>query len=307
MRTTYRQMILIPGFLMMALTLTAQDDKEGALRSEGASYLQQGEWESAEKTFTQLTTMAPTDKTAWFQLGYAHHAQGEYDRAITSYEKMLAVPGFHPLNATTMFNTACAWSLKGEIDTAFAWLEKSVAAGFNNTAQITADTDLINLRLDPRFGAIVRAVDRNAHPCAYIEGARDLDFWVGSWECYNPAGQMAGTNVITRTLDDCVIEESWNGTLGMSGRSFNYFDQTTGKWHQTWVDDKGGSLRFVGTLVEGAMVYERTSEDAEGRTTHHRMILTPQEDGTVTQEGTMSKDGGATWSSGWILTYRPAQ
>lgn len=307
MRTIYRHAITLLGFFFIIAPLAAQDGKEDLLRSEGATYMQKGEWANAVKTFSKLTEIAPTDKTAWFQLGYAHHAQGAYLKAISSYEKMLAVPGFHPLNATTMYNTACAYSLKGETDKAFDWLEKCVAAGFSGTAQITSDTDLIPLRTSPRFGEIVRKVDRNANPCAYIEGTRDLDFWIGSWECYNPAGQMAGRNVITRALNDCVIEENWSGSLGTNGRSFNYFDQNDGMWHQTWVDNKGGSLTFVGTIVNtilgSAMVYERTSTDAEGATTDHQMILAPQEDGTVTQEAKVSTDGGETWTSSWVLTY----
>ncbi len=307
MRTIYRQGLTLLGLFLLVAPLAAQDGKENALRSEGAAYMQKGEWASAVQTFSKLTEIVPTDKVAWFQLGYAHHAQGEYLEAIESYRKMLELPGFHPLNATTMYNTACAYSLKGETEKAFDWLEKSVAAGFSGTAQITSDTDLIPLRTSHRFGEIVRRVDSNANPCAYIEGRRDLDFWVGSWECYNQAGQMAGKNVITHALNECVIEENWSGTLGMNGRSFNYLDQSDGRWHQIWVDDKGGSTSFVGTVVDGSMVFERTSTDAEGKKTYHRMILTPQEDETVRQEAKTSTDGGKTWSSSWILTYRPAE
>ncbi len=287
------------------LSLTAQDGKENALRQEGAKHMQSGEWSSAVEAFSALTELQPTDKIAWFQLGYSQHAMGAHDEAITSYESMLAVQGFHPLNITTMYNMACAYALKGEKETAFEWLEKSVNAGFNQTKQITSDTDLISLRTSSRFGELVTRVNRNAHPCAYVEGARDLDFWIGSWECYNPAGQMAGTNVVRPVLDQCVIEENWTGSLGMSGRSFNYFDAATNQWRQSWVDDKGGSALFTGELVEGSMVFSRTSTDSAGTVTYHQMVLTPQEDGTVKQEGRTSPDG-ENWTTGWTLTYRPA-
>lgn len=295
-------------FLITATTLPAaaqsgESDDIKKLRTEGAEAMQSGDWASAIETFGELASTLPNDKVVRFQLGYAQHASGLYQQAIASYESMLAIDGPHPLNPVAMYNLGCAHALDGDSEEAFAWLGKAVDNGFNQTAQITSDGDLVSLRTDVRFAKLVERVDRNAHPCKYDERNRALDFWVGSWNVYTPAGQPAGQNMITRVLDDCVVHEAWGGSFGMKGMSYNFFDDATGKWHQTWVDDKGGSYLFTGEIVDGSMVFERSATDDAGVTTITQMILTPNDDGTVTQEGRSSTDDGANWTTNWKLVY----
>src|SRR5262249_17794032 len=89
------------------------------------------------------------------------------------------------------------------------------------------------------------------NPCALPE-QRQLDFWVGEWDLTwpgNNAGEVQhGTNSIHRVLDNCVVEENFSGEKDMRlrGRSVSIFDTRAGKWKQTWVDNEGGYLDFVG-------------------------------------------------------------
>src|SRR5262245_41018266 len=75
-------------------------------------------------------------------------------------------------------------------------------------------------------------------PCSTPEH-RQFDFWVGDWNVKDPQGAQAGTNLITREFDGCVIQEHWVGSRGMRGSSFNIYSPATKTWHQSWVDSNG--------------------------------------------------------------------
>ncbi len=135
-------------------------------------------------------------------------------------------------------------------------------------------------------------------PCATPE-YRQFDFWLGDWEVKGPAGQVAGTNLITRTLDGCVLYESWKGKGGAVGNSFNIYDATDQKWHQTWVDNQGSLLMLTGGLKDGKMVLESgpvpTRRDAS-KTVLQRITWSKEEGGKVRQLWESSSDGGTTWT-----------
>ena len=84
---------------------------------------------------------------------------------------------------------------------------------------------------------------------------RQFDFWIGDWTVTS-GGEAAGTNSIHPVHGGCALEENWQGTGegGISGSSFNIYDNATGKWHQTWVDANGGLLLLDGGVVDGSMV-----------------------------------------------------
>ena len=82
--------------------------------------------------------------------------------------------------------------------------------------------------------------------CTLPEYAK-FDFWVGKWDVYVPGPTFAGTNVVERELDGCVIEENWSS--GARGRSINTYDASDGKWHQHWVFAGGGPASVL--ILEG--------------------------------------------------------
>lgn len=125
---------------------------------------------------------------------------------------------------------------------------------------------------------------------------RQFDFWLGEWEVTSN-GQVAGTNHVEAILNGCAIQESWQGSGGISGSSFNLYDRDTGKWHQTWVDSSGTLLQLDGGLNEGSMVLQgERPVPASGGTAQHRISWTPDEDGSVRQLWEASQDGGASWT-----------
>ena len=127
---------------------------------------------------------------------------------------------------------------------------------------------------------------------------QQFDFWIGDWNVTSD-GQVAGTNSIHPVHNGCALQENWQGAGagGISGTSFNIYDQATGRWHQTWVDDSGTLLLLDGGLIDGVMVLsgQRPARDGNGMT-QHRISWTPNPDGSVRHLWEASKDEGGSWT-----------
>lgn len=140
-------------------------------------------------------------------------------------------------------------------------------------------------------------------PCSADE-YRQFDFWVGEWEVRDPAGKVVGNNTITPILGGCVLLEEWTAAGGAySGKSFNLFDRSRRRWHQTWVDVGGALLELDGVLRDGVMILEGVTVDREGKTVHNRITWTPSADGKVRQHWETSSDGGSTWATAFDGSY----
>jgi Zn-dependent protease len=71
--------------------------------------------------------------------------------------------GFERFNAGVFaYNAACAAAQLGRVDDGIQWLERAVAAGFDEAASLDEDADLAPLRADPRFGTIRARVGQSA-------------------------------------------------------------------------------------------------------------------------------------------------
>jgi hypothetical protein len=135
----------------------------------------------------------------------------------------------------------------------------------------------------------------------------ELDFWLGEWDARGanvPADRPPNSSVITKVHGGCVILETWKSP-NYSGQSFNIYDRTRGKWHQTWVDSGGGLQEFWGSLKDGNMVYEGTAPPAKGQTVGERTRMTffNLAPGKVRQLVERSSDGGKTWKVQYDFAY----
>lgn len=147
------------------------------------------------------------------------------------------------------------------------------------------------------------------NPCAAPE-QKQLDFWVGEWDLTWPGakeGEVAhGTNTIKRVLDSCVVQESFSGgdSMPLNGLSVSLFDVRAGKWKQTWVDNQGGYLDFVGEFKDGQMILSRQATRPDGTKVMQRMVfknITPNE---FDWSWEASNDGGKTWQVNWPIHYK---
>src|SRR5262249_35115130 len=116
------------------------------------------------------------------------------------------------------------------------------------------------------------------NPCADAH-QRELEFWVGEWDLTWPgqnAGEIGhGTNSIKRVMDGCVVEENFSGadSMHLRGKSVSLFDTRTGQWKQTWVDNEGGYLDFVGEFKDGQMILARDVTRPDGTRAKQRMVF----------------------------------
>jgi hypothetical protein len=127
-------------------------------------------------------------------------------------------------------------------------------------------------------------------PCTAAEH-RQFDFWLGAWEVRTPAGKLAGANTIQSTLGGCVLQERWRGASGHHGTSYNIYDASRRRWHQTWVDDSGLLLELEGAFTDGRMVLVGETVDSTGKPVKQRITWEPMDGGKVRQRWDSSADG----------------
>jgi len=146
-----------------------------------------------------------------------------------------------------------------------------------------------------------------AKPCAGSE-YRQLDFWVGDWDLSwpGPNGQpgLHGHNVITRELDDCVIYEHFSDMAQppFQGASLSTYSAKLGKWQQTWVDNQGSYLDFVGEFKDGQMILSREFIQG-GKKIRQRMVFKNIKPDSLDWSWESSDDDGATWKVVWPIHY----
>ncbi len=128
-----------------------------------------------------------------------------------------------------------------------------------HTALITAVVLLAAAPANPqaliepeRDATLPASPQQQQRPCSTPEH-RQFDFWIGDWEVFNPQGQRVGSNRIDKVLGGCALHESWRGSTGHRGSSYNFYDAANGKWHQTWIDVDGAPLYINGGFENGRM------------------------------------------------------
>lgn len=151
-------------------------------------------------------------------------------------------------------------------------------------------------------GGLSPSVAQDQPQCS-DEKSHQFDFWIGEWEVY--AGEdLAGHNSIRPILDGCVLQESWRGSRGSAGSSFNFYNPQKDRWQQFWVWRNGTTLELEGELENGNMILTGTTVDREGKTLHHRVAWYDNPEGTVRQWWETSADGGETWETAFDGLYR---
>ena len=144
-------------------------------------------------------------------------------------------------------------------------------------------------------------------PCSYPE-AKQFDFWVGTWKAEwtgKDGIQKEGTNTIKKILGGCVVEENFDGNPGtpLIGISLSVYVHRLKKWKQTWVDNSGGYLDFVGEFEKDKMVLSRSFIDKEGKSISQRMVYYNINKKSFDWNWERSMDEGKTWNVMWKIHY----
>lgn len=142
-------------------------------------------------------------------------------------------------------------------------------------------------------------------PCAGEE-FRQFDSWLGEWELSWGEGEDAGTgtNIITRELGGCVIEENFtaHGEKPFIGNSVSVYRPATGQWHQTWVDNAGNYLDFEGEFADGKMILYHEAERG-GEKFLQRMVFYNIKENSLDWNWEKSTDSGKSWQLQWKIHY----
>ena len=103
------------------------------------------------------------------------------------------------------------------------------------------------------FYGISQKMDEDCACCTQVH--TQFDFWIGSWETYNPDDTLAGNNIIEKIQDNCILRENWTSSSGgYTGTSYNFYNLLAQQWEQIWIDNGGQTLHLKGNLVDGSMV-----------------------------------------------------
>ena len=130
---------------------------------------------------------------------------------------------------------------------------------------------------------------------------RQFDFWLGDWEVAQ-GDKFAGRNSIRSILNGCAISEEWSGTGGFRGNSLNFYNPSTRRWHQTWIDSQGQSLALEGEFEAGSMTLQNVEPENMPR---HRITWTPMPDKSVRQLWQVRDKPEAEWRTLFDGKYTP--
>ncbi len=142
-------------------------------------------------------------------------------------------------------------------------------------------------------------------PCSSAE-AKQFDFWVGDWNLSWTAQdgkQKTGVNKISQLYGGCVIKEEFADPVGgFAGMSVSTYDVYAKKWKQTWVDNTGSYLDFVGEYRDGYMVLSRKMQK-QGKEFIQRMRWYDIAANSLKWNWERSDDNGKTWTVIWKISY----
>jgi len=90
----------------------------------------------------------PKFADAWRVLSDDYSRRGKLDEGLKADEQLARM---QPDDPDTLYNLACGYALRKNIDQAITALTQSVAKGFSDFKWLLKDPDLANLRKDPLF------------------------------------------------------------------------------------------------------------------------------------------------------------
>ena len=149
-----------------------------------------------------------------------------------------------------------------------------------------------------------------AHPNCALPQQKQFDFWLGDWDLTSPGEKpeevLHHSNSIKRILGGCIIQETFQsgGESPLIGTSVSVFDPVAGKWKQTWVDNDGSYLDFVGEFKDGQMVLARDGVRPDGTPVKQRMVFKNISANEFDWSWEASTDGGKTWKVQWPIHYK---
>jgi hypothetical protein len=297
---------LISSFLFVILLFAAMTSGQTSIsadaRNAANEAYQKKDWKAAASGYETIVKAEAKNAGALYRLGIALI---NLDRAKEAIAYLDSAMGVSP-NPVFAFALARAHARNGEKEKMYAVFERSLTLGGISSESLNGENDFAPVKGEPKFVEYVKKLDAVANPCRARPEFRQFDFWIGEWAPQNPQGLTVGTSSIQLILNDCIIFENWNTPQG-GGKSFSLWDARDGKWHQTWVDTRGGITHYTGGLEGDKMVLVAETINPTGQKSLMRMTYSKLPEGQVRQHGEGSADGGKTWSTVYDFKYVKAK
>ncbi|MFC2152052.1 hypothetical protein ACFLSE_05940 [Bacteroidota bacterium] len=139
-----------------------------------------------------------------------------------------------------------------------------------------------------------------------------FDFWIGDWELIWQNSDKSigkGENSIFKTLNTKVIQENFEvvndpNMNDFIGKSWSVYNINNGTWYQTWVDNQGSYLDFIGEIEEEKRIFKRTFVKSDGTIITQRMVFYDIEQDSFTWDWENSTDSKKTWKLLWRINYK---
>ena len=275
----------------------------GPKLQQADSHFQAQRWSEAERAYLEILKEDSTSAMAWYRLGRIY-LEGKRDpaRAVVHFQGSLRhkfAPPFFP-----QFGVARSYVVMGKSDDALKLLDQLAAGGYSFPETVTGDTILARLSGSPRFQPLLATMKRNSEPCEHMPEARQLDFWIGTWDVSAPGGQRLGTNRIEKMLRGCALQENWTDGMGREGKSINFFEAARKTWRQVWVADGNSVLDYTGgEYKDKAMTFTGQTLTPNGDVVLQKLIFRNVAPDTVHQIFEQSTDKGRTWTPTWTGIY----
>jgi hypothetical protein len=132
---------------------------------------------------------------------------------------------------------------------------------------------------------------------------QQFDFWLGEWDL-TWGDDEHGINRIERIMEGAAIQENFEGgDPPLKGISLSVFSREDSRWHQTWVDNSGSYLDFVGEFRDGKMTLMRDGV-VHGKPVKQRMIWFGISQNGFEWNWERSDDEGENWTVLWNIHYQ---
>jgi hypothetical protein len=228
---------------------------------------------------------------------------GDYPAAIAALRVAVKLPLGGLLTAGVRFRLARAYAKLSNKDEAFAWLHRSLDAGFINKQLMDSDPDIANLRDDPRFAEINRRMIAQTRPCTVDPEFRRLDFFIGDWLLQNQQGQTVQTTTVRLVIGDCVLEQVDVVPNGYEAKALHVYNALIGKWQAAYVDTLGAFAVLTAEFKDGNLIYvgELRQPDRSLQLARNTFIKASAD--RIEQLYETSADGGATWRTAFQGAY----
>jgi hypothetical protein len=72
---------------------------------------------------------------------------------------------------------------------------------------------------------------------------RQFDFWIGDWDVsdFDRSDKLVARVRVSPILDGCALQEDYEDTAGLRGRSISIYDASRKVWQQNWVTNRAVS------------------------------------------------------------------